>query len=49
MGDRSEEVGERGEMFPELRRIVGLCNENPGIFRPFSHLRSKFIHDPTAS
>ena len=49
MGDRSEKVGERGQMFPDLRRIVGLCNENPGIFGPLSHLRSRFIHNPTAS
>ena len=32
MGDRSEEVGERGQMFPVLRRIVGLCNEKTGTF-----------------
>ncbi len=49
MGDRSEEVGERGQMFPFLRRIVGLCNEKMGIFGPLSHLRSRFIHNPTAS
>ena len=27
MGDRSEGVGERGQFFPDLRRIVNLCNE----------------------
>ncbi len=27
MGDRSEEVGERGQMFSVLRHIVDLCNE----------------------
>ncbi len=49
MGDRSEEVGERGQMFPVLRCIVGLCNEKTGIFGPLSHLRSRFIRNPTAS
>ena len=49
MGDRSEEVGERAQMFPVLRRIVGLCNEKTGIFGPLSQLRSRFIHNPTAS
>ena len=46
MGDRSEEVGERGQMFPVLRRIVDLCNEKTGIFGPISQLRSRFIHNP---
>ncbi len=27
MGGRSEKVGERGQMFMDLRRIVDLCNE----------------------
>ncbi len=36
MGDRSEEVGEQGQMFPVLRRIVGLCNEKTGIFGSLS-------------
>jgi len=49
MGDRSEEVGERGQMFPVLRRIVDLCNEKTGIFGPTSQLRSRFIHNPTGS
>ncbi len=49
MGDRSEKVGERGQIFLYLRRIVDLCNENPGIFRPPAHLRSGFMHNPTAS
>lgn len=26
MGDRSEKVGERGQFFTDLRRIVGLCS-----------------------
>ncbi len=30
MGGRSEKVGERGHYFTDLRRIVGLCNENRG-------------------
>jgi len=33
MGDRSQGVGERGQFFPYLRRIVGLCYEKtPGAF-----------------
>ncbi len=28
MGDRSEKVGERGQMFTILRRIVGLCSRS---------------------
>ena len=31
MGERSEEVGEQGQMFPVLRHIVGLCNEKTGL------------------
>ena len=49
MGDRSEEVRERGQIFPNLRCMVDLCNENPGIFERFSQLRSRFIHNPIAS
>ncbi len=49
MGDRNEGVGERGQIFPDLRRIVGLCNENRGEFGPLSHFRSRFIHNPTGS
>ena len=49
MGDRNKEVGERGRMFPNSWRIVGLYNENPGIFGTLSHLRSSFIHNQTAS
>ena len=39
MGDRSEGVGERGQMIPDLGLIVGLCNENREIFRPLSNFR----------
>ena len=46
MGDRSEKVGERGQFSLDLRRIVGLCNENRGEIRPLSRLRSRFLHDP---
>ncbi len=49
MGDRSEKVVERGQMFPVLRRIMDLCNEKTGIIGPLSHLRSRFIHHPTGS
>ncbi len=49
MGDRSEEERERGNFFTDLRRIVYLCNENRGKNGPLSHLRSRFIHNPTGS
>jgi hypothetical protein len=73
MGDRSEKVGERGQFFPDSRRIVDLCNEKiagsdfsrqapmdggeaqgcaeqyRGKNGPLSHLRSRFIHNSTAS
>ena len=49
MGDRSEGVGERGQFFPHLRRIVGLYNENAGKIGPLSHFRSRFSHNPTTS
>jgi len=49
MGDRSEGVGERGEILPDLRRIVGLCYSNRGEFGPVSHFRSRFSHNPAAS
>jgi hypothetical protein len=49
MGDCSEEVGERVQIFTILRRIVGLCNEKLGIFAPLSLFRSRFIHSPTGS
>ncbi len=45
MGDRSEGVGERDQIFPDLRRIVGLCNENRGNFdrSPTSAVDSSII------
>ena len=49
MGDRNEGVGERGQFFSDLRRIVDLCNKNRGEIGPLSHFRSRFIHNPTGS
>jgi hypothetical protein len=45
----ASKVGERGQIFTILRRIVVLRNEESGKFGPLSHRRSRIIHNPTAS
>ena len=49
MGDCSENGGGQGQFSLDSRRIVGLCHSNRGGIGPFSYLRSRFIHNPTAS
>ncbi len=45
----ASKVGERGQIFTILRRLVVLRNEKSGEFGPLSRRRSRIIHNPTAS
>ena len=49
MGIVARIVGEREQIFTISRSIVGLRDEKSRIFGPFSHGRSRFGLNPTAS
>ncbi len=49
MGIVASKVGNRGQFFDLLRRIVDLFNEKDRKNGPISHRRSRFFHNPTAS
>ena len=49
MGIVARMVGERGQIFAISRSIVGLRDEESRKYVPFSHHRSRFSHNPTAS